>query len=112
MNKDDFLVGIFEFREEIPDLLVSSCFLAERVKKPKKFENYGQEVMDIVKKPVNLRNIDQKRLEQLYWSYSNLYVKIAEELAYLCEVAENSVPRVILSPRLARWWNNYKYNGV
>lgn len=109
MNRNDLLIGIFEFREEIPDLLVSSCFLCDRIGKPKKFEKYGQEIMDIVKTPVNVREFDFKRLEKLYWAYYALYSKIAQDLNDLCEIVEKRVPRIILSPRLVRWRD--KYNG-
>ncbi len=107
MHKNDFLVGIFEFREEIPDLLVSSAFLAERLREPMKNADFGGEIMNLVRKPVKFQKFDENRLKKLYFAYMALYVQISSELGRLCKVSEQSL-NVVLSPRLNRWWFRYQ----
>jgi DNA repair exonuclease SbcCD ATPase subunit len=106
MTREEYLFGICEFRDEIPDLLVSSAFLAERLKEPMKNAKFGAEILNLVKKQVKLRKFDENRLKELYEAYSALYIRISSELSRLCELSEQN-SNVVLSPRLSRWYRTH-----
>ncbi len=108
--RHDYLVGLFELREEIPDLLVSTAFLSERLLQPLKFVDSGQEIMNLAKMPIKTEKFDLKRLESLYDAYLQIYTLISRELARLCCIAEKT-SFIPISPRLSRWWARWKQHN-
>jgi len=107
MTRNDYLVALFEIREDIPDLLVSTAFLSERLRQPLKFVDSGAEIMNLTTIPIKTKNFDRKRIESLYMAYWALYSRISRELGRLCSISEKN-PHIPISPRLSRWWNTYK----
>ncbi len=109
MTRSDYLVAIMELMDEIPDLLVSTAFLSERLRQPLKFSDSGQEIMNLVEISIKTEKWDIKRIKRLYSVYWALYMRISQELGRLCSISETN-PHVPISPRLNRWWTRYKRN--
>ncbi len=107
MTRNDYLIAIFEIRDEIPDLLVSTAFLSERLSQPLKFSDSGQEIMNLVEISIKTEKWDIKRIKRLYSAYWALQMRISQELGRLCVISEKN-PHVPVSPRLSRWWTKHK----